>query len=58
MFRRMVKSQAGKFVPSTNESKLLQALTNVSWTRSSARSGLPQSDTAKRPQIRYDRQEV
>src|SRR5579863_149075 len=43
----MVKSQAGRFVPSTKESRLPQAFTRVSCTRSSARSGLPHRETAK-----------
>src|SRR5207245_1417018 len=46
MLRNIVKSHAGKLVPSTKEPRLLQALTSVSCTRSSARSGLPQRDTA------------
>src|SRR5579875_1413210 len=47
MLRRIVKSQARRFVPSTKDSILLHALTKVSCTRSSARSRLPHKDTAK-----------
>src|ERR1700720_1677092 len=47
MLRKIVNSQARRFVPSTKEPILLQAFTKVSWTRSSARSILPQRDTAK-----------
>src|SRR5947209_6671607 len=47
MLRRIVNSQAGIFVPSANDARFPHAFTSVSWTRSSARSGLPQSDTAK-----------
>src|SRR5215211_5924816 len=42
----MVKSHAWRFVPSWKLSILDHALTKVSWTRSSARSGWPHNDTA------------
>src|SRR4029079_9093993 len=42
----MVNSHALRLVPSRNESRWFHALNRVSWTRSSARSRSPQSDTA------------
>src|SRR5271156_2871211 len=42
----MVKSQARRFVPTSYRDKLAQAFINVSWTRSSARSGCPDNDMA------------
>src|ERR1700722_19160022 len=43
----MVKSQAERFVPSTKLERLAHAFMSVSCTRSSARSELPQSESAK-----------
>src|SRR5680860_1032212 len=42
----MVNSHAFRFVPSLKESRWFHALNKVSWTRSSARSRSPHSDTA------------
>ncbi len=43
----MVISHAFRLVPSVNDERLPQALTKVSWTRSSALSALPHNETAK-----------
>src|SRR4051794_37081831 len=43
----MVNSQARRLVPSSNLSRLVQALIKVSWTRSSASEALWLSDQAK-----------
>src|SRR5215216_4089867 len=45
--RRIVNSQARKFVPGSNCAIRVSARTMVSWTRSSARSGLAVKETAK-----------
>src|SRR5215212_8716585 len=45
--RRIVNSQARKFVPGSNCAICVSARTMVSWTRSSARSGLAVKETAK-----------
>ena len=47
LLRRMVKSQALRFVPAWNLSMLVQALTMVSWTRSSAPAPSRVNDKAK-----------
>src|SRR5580700_8567046 len=43
----MVNSQAERFVPSTKLARFAHAFIRVSCTRSSARSGFPQSESAK-----------
>ena len=45
--RRIVKSQAFRFVPGSKRWRLDRALSSVSWTRSSARSTCPDSEMAK-----------
>src|SRR5258708_7400115 len=45
--RRMVNSHADMLVPGSKESRFAHARNNASWTRSSARSTLPQSEMAK-----------